>query len=209
MKNNYHHSNGFDNPALPQNGPPNTYKPVPPPKPKNYKPPYKGQGNYGPNDGMIQPPLPYQHGKSHSNPVVRIIFTCLHICSNTILLLFLQQDQRSPTMNTKHDYYYNMPPNSVPNNWHTETAVRYNTTMHGPYDMAPPYESHRHTNISYASRSEITPISQRENAYNMESSDVLEGRLPERPNIVDLQGSREQRGSAFELYRKPMHHNLR
>lgn len=70
MKNNYHHTNGFDNPALQQNGPPNPYKPVPPPKPKNYKPPYKGQGNYGPNEGMIQPPLPYQHGKSHSNPVV-------------------------------------------------------------------------------------------------------------------------------------------
>lgn len=112
-------------------------------------------------------------------------------------------------MNQKHDYYYNMASNSMSNNWHTETAIRYNAAMHGPYDMAPPYESHRHTNISYASRSEITPISQRDSAYNMESADVLEGRLPERPNIVDLQGSREQRGSAFELYRKPIHHNLR
>lgn len=107
-------------------------------------------------------------------------------------------------MNLKQqDYYYNMPPNS----WQTETAIRYNTTMHGPYDMAPPYETHRHTNISYASRSEITPISR--DAYGMENGDVLEGRLPERSNIVDLQGSREQRGSAFELYRKPLHHNLR
>ncbi|KAK5641793.1 hypothetical protein RI129_010340 [Pyrocoelia pectoralis] len=188
MKNNYHHSNGFDNSPLQQNnGPPNAYKPVPPPKPKNYKPPYKNQG-YGPNDGVLQPSMPYQHGKSYSNSM---------------------QDQRSPTMNTKHDYYYNMPPANIPNNWHTETAVRYNSSVHGPYDMAPPYESHRHTNISYASRSEITPISQRDNAYNMESVDVVEARLPERHNIVDLQGSREQRGSAFELYRKPMHHNMR
>ncbi|XP_031353908.1 tight junction protein ZO-1-like isoform X5 [Photinus pyralis] len=180
VKNNYHHSNGFEH----QNGPPNAYKPVPPPKPKNYKPPYKNQG-YGPNDGILQPSVPYQHAKSYSNSM---------------------QDQRSPTMNSKHDYYYNMPP---ANNWHTETAVRYNSSVHGPYDMAPPYDSHRHTNISYASRSEITPISQRDNSYSMESADVVEARLPERHNIVDLQGSREQRGSAFELYRKPMHHNMR
>lgn len=56
--------------------PQNTYKPVPPPKPKNYKPPYKGQpppAYGGGEDGMMQPPLPYQHGKSHSNPVVSFI----------------------------------------------------------------------------------------------------------------------------------------
>lgn len=111
-------------------------------------------------------------------------------------------------MNANHNYYYNMPQNNA-NAWHTETAVRYNTNMHGHYDMAPPYESRRHTSISYASRSEITPISQHENPYGMESNDGLDTRPPERPNIVDLQGSREQRGSAFELYRKPVHHNLR
>ncbi|XP_063904633.1 tight junction protein ZO-1 isoform X4 [Zophobas morio] len=177
------HHNGFDNGPVGHMGPPNGngYKPVPPPKPKNYKPPYKGQqGGYG--DGMVQPPMPtYQHGKSHSNPV----------------------DQRTQNMN----YYYNMPQN---NSWHTETAVRYNSEMHGPYDMAPPYESRRHPSISYASRSEITPIAQHENPYGMEGSDMLmDARPPERNNIVDLQGSREQRGSAFELYRKPVHHNLR
>ncbi|KAK4874165.1 hypothetical protein RN001_013525 [Aquatica leii] len=185
MKNNYHHSNSLDNPGLQQNGPPNVYKPVPPPKPKHYRPPFKNQG-YGGND-VLQPALPYQHGKSYSTPM----------------------DQCSPTLNSKHDYYYNMPPSNMSNSWHTEMAVRYNSTMHPPYDMAPPYESHRHTNISYASRSEITPIAQRDNVYTMENADVVEGRLPERPNIVDLQGSREQRGSAFELYRKPMQHNLR
>lgn len=95
-----------------------------------------------------------------------------------------------------------------PNNWHTETAVRYNANMHEHYDMAPPYESRRHTSISYASRSEITPIAQHDNPYGMDGN-MLDNRPPERPNIVDLQGSREQRGSAFELYRKPVHHNLR
>ncbi|XP_071051834.1 tight junction protein ZO-1 isoform X3 [Onthophagus taurus] len=161
-----------------QNGP-NMYKPIPPPKPKNYKPPYKNQ-SYGPGDGMMQPPLPYQHGKSHSNPV----------------------DQRA---NLHQEYYYNMPQNNVlQNNWHTETAVRYNTNVHGHYDVAPPYER-RHPSISYASRSEIAPISQHD-PY-MDGNEMMDTR-PERPNIVDLQGSREQRGSAFELYRKPLHHNL-
>lgn len=67
MKNPPFH-NGFDN--GPQLGVPNGngYKPVPPPKPKNYKPPYKGQQGY--SEGHPQPPMTnYQHGKSHSNPV--------------------------------------------------------------------------------------------------------------------------------------------
>lgn len=100
------------------------------------------------------------------------------------------------------NYYYNMPQNS----WHTETAVRYNTDVH--YDMAPPYER-RHPSISFASRSEITPIAQP--PYGIDGGEmVMDARPPERTNIVDLQGSREQRGSAFELYRKPVvPHNLR
>lgn len=100
-----------------------------------------------------------------------------------------------------------MPQNA--NNWHTETAIRYNSNIHGHYDMAPPYEARRHTSISYASRSEIAPISQHDGHYNADMGDVLDNRPPEKPNIVDLQSSREQRGSAFELYRKPVHHNLR
>lgn len=88
------------------------------------------------------------------------------------MISYLKQDQRSPGMSPpNHNYYYNMPqqhpqqqqqqhhqqppPMQNSNNWHTETAVRYN--VHGHYDMAPPY---RHTSISYASRSEIAPISQ-------------------------------------------------
>lgn len=89
-------------------------------------------------------------------------FLCFCFVFNSI-----KQDQRSLMMNQppNHNYYYNMPqqqqqqqqppPPPPQNNWHTETAVRYN--VHGHYDMAPPY---RHTSISYASRSEIAPISQ-------------------------------------------------
>lgn len=83
-----HHTNGFDNghmnhgPPPPTNGPTNSYKPIPPPKPKNYKPPYKGQSGGYQHDPMMQPPLPYQHGKSHSNPVV-----CEKLCCYTYFLL--------------------------------------------------------------------------------------------------------------------------
>ncbi|KAJ8928951.1 hypothetical protein NQ314_018413, partial [Rhamnusium bicolor] len=178
------HHNGYDSGPPNHMGPPNgnTYKPIPPPKPKNYKPPYK-QGYTG--DGMVQPPPVYQHGKSHSNPV----------------------DQRNQNMNLSphHNYYYNTPPNHNP--YHTEAAIRY---QGGHYDMAPPYQEspRRHPSISYASRSEITPIAhQHENSYGMEHhpGDILDSRPP----VVDLQGSREQRGSAFELYRKPVGHNMR
>ncbi|KAJ8915042.1 hypothetical protein NQ315_016017 [Exocentrus adspersus] len=179
------HHNGYD-PGPPNHlGPPNgnTYKPVPPPKPKNYKPPYK-QGYAG--DGMVQSPPVHQHGKSHSNPV----------------------DQRNHNMNLSphHNYYYNSPPMNHNNSYHAEPNVRYP----GHYEMAPPYQEspRRHPSISYASRSEITPIAhQHENLYGMEHhpGDILDTRPP----VVDLQGSREQRGSAFELYRKPVGHNMR
>ncbi|CAH1186640.1 unnamed protein product [Phyllotreta striolata] len=182
------HHNGYEqapaNHMGPANG--NTYKPVPPPKPKNYKPPYKPQGGYGGGETAIQPPPVYQHNKSHSNPV----------------------DQRAQNINLSqhhnHNYYYNTPPH----NYHAagDPNARYGPGGGGGghYDMAPPYAEspRRHTSISYASRSEITPIAQHlEGGYG----DVLETRPP----IVDLQGSREQRGSAFELYRKPVGHNLR
>lgn len=61
----------------PPNSPPNSYKPVPPPKPKNYKPPFpqspKAQPTYNDNMNFASPNGGYQHGKSHSNPVVSTI----------------------------------------------------------------------------------------------------------------------------------------
>ncbi|XP_019880421.1 tight junction protein ZO-1 isoform X2 [Aethina tumida] len=176
------HHNGFDSSLQSNQNGNGGYKPVPPPKPKNYKPPYKQ--SY-PGDGMVQSPPVYQHGKSHSNPV----------------------DQRNQNMNmSHHNYYYNTPPH----NYHPDPAMRY---QGGHYDMAPPYQEspRRHPSISYASRSEITSISnmthQHDNPYGMEhhGGDILDSRPP----VVDLQGSREQRGSAFELYRKPVGHNMR
>ncbi|CAH0563619.1 unnamed protein product [Brassicogethes aeneus] len=167
----------------------NGYQDAPPQNGNTYKPvPPPKPKNYKPpynkqqgypGEAMIQPPL-YHHGKSHSNPV----------------------DQRNQGVNmAQHNYYYNTPPHG------------YGGYQGGHYDMAPPYQEspRRHPSISYASRSEITSISnmshQHENPYAMDhhGGDILDSRPP----VVDLQGSREQRGSAFELYRKPIGHNMR
>lgn len=94
------------------------------------------------------------------------------------------------------------------NNWHTETAVRYNSNIHGHYDMSPGYEPRRHTSISYSSRNEMMQMAPQDSYPHMET-EMDPRNMDTRPNIVDLQGSREQRGSAFELYRKPVHHNMR
>lgn len=93
------------------------------------------------------------------------------------------------------------------NNWHTETAVRYNSNIHGHYDMSPNYEQRRHTSISYSSRDMMQMAPQDMPYPHMDNE--MDRNMDTRPNIVDLQGSREQRGSAFELYRKPVHHNMR
>ncbi|KAK9883620.1 hypothetical protein WA026_001793 [Henosepilachna vigintioctopunctata] len=176
-------TNGYD-PQGRHSGhpPPIAYKPVPPPKPKNYKP-YNGSNG----ESMMQhTPNSYQHGKSHSNPVER----------------------GGP--NVPPGYYYNVSANSKHNSsWQgpTNEGMRYSTSQ-GHYDMTPPYDSRRHPGISYACRSEIQPISAMENAHQLYGEDGTPSRPMERP-IVDLQGSREQRGSAFELYRKPVHQNLR
>ncbi|XP_026735632.1 tight junction protein ZO-1-like isoform X9 [Trichoplusia ni] len=135
------------------------YKPVPPPKPKHYRPP----DNHHPRNGSLDPPGPpapgapgppgppgagrgfppaphYSHQHSHSQPAHRP-----HNHNN------YQQQQNM--------YGGQMPPQSP------------------PYSGPPSH--HRAIN------------------------------LPHNPHLIDLAGSREQRGSAFELYRKPQHmHNL-
>ncbi|XP_060522742.1 tight junction protein ZO-1 isoform X2 [Cylas formicarius] len=188
--------NGYDigSPGNPPSMNGNQYKPIPPPKPKNYKPPYK-QGYGGPADGMIQPPPIYQHGKSHSNPV----------------------DPRHQNPNNPHNYYYNSPPPSMLQGGNHHAAPYYpdgGRGVVGHYEMAPSYHHEsprRHPSISYASRSEIAPIAHHDYNTNehhaMGGDPLMENHRP--PAVVDLQGSREQRGSAFELYRKPVGHNLR
>ncbi|XP_037041312.1 tight junction protein ZO-1 isoform X5 [Bradysia coprophila] len=167
-------------PKSPSNGPPNVpFKPVPPPKPKNYRPPMQsGQmhsGNWengepttprSPN-GFFYPPTPSHY--HHSNP------------------------QAAPP-----------PPNPMNNHGqHMSNYSQYSSGNGNHYPPNPPYGMNG--NHSYGG------------PYHHRSPPVL-GNLPQHHpserHALDLAGSREQRGSAFELYRKPQignnghHHNM-
>ncbi|XP_058984988.1 tight junction protein ZO-1 isoform X7 [Musca domestica] len=161
--------------AGPQAAASGPFKPVPPPKPKNYRPPLQNAGNgNGPNqwenqepgsprspNGFYYPPAPQHHHYGQQTP------GSPHANANM-----------QPTYGTNNNY--GPPPNATgypPANGYNGNA----TTHHynggsgtGPY-IAP----HRGM-----------------------------------PPPIDLAGSREQRGSAFELYRKPQigtaghHHNM-
>ncbi|XP_062525414.1 tight junction protein ZO-1 isoform X6 [Bombyx mori] len=121
------------------------YKPVPPPKPKHYRPPDSGMHPRNGSTEPVRPPSPgagrgshYSHQHSLSQPSHR------------------PHNHNYPQQNM---YGGQMPPQSP------------------PYSGPPSH--HRGIN------------------------------LPHNPHLIDLAGSREQRGSAFELYRKPQHmHNL-
>ncbi|XP_072933255.1 uncharacterized protein pyd isoform X4 [Epargyreus clarus] len=132
------------------------YKPVPPPKPKHYRPPdahahtqlpqhTHGQMPHANRNGPVEPPngspgrgaTQYAHAHAHSQP------------ARTHHHAYPQQQM----------YGGQMQPQSP------------------PYSGPPAH--HRAIN------------------------------LPHNPHLIDLAGSREQRGSAFELYRKPQHmHNM-
>ncbi|XP_063372486.1 tight junction protein ZO-1-like isoform X1 [Cydia amplana] len=134
------------------------YKPVPPPKPKHYRPPADQPHPGHPRNGSMDPaaapppgpgprapaPAPYphySHQHSLSQPHHRV------------------QHNSYPQHQQNMSYGGQMPPQSP------------------PYSGPPSH--HRAIN------------------------------LPHNPHLIDLAGSREQRGSAFELYRKPQHmHNI-
>ncbi|KAJ6633312.1 Tight junction protein ZO-1 [Pseudolycoriella hygida] len=165
-------------PKSPSIGPPNIpFKPVPPPKPKNYRPPVQsGQmpsGNWengepttprSPN-GFFYPPTPSHF--HHSNP------------------------QSAPP-----------PPN--PMNHHGQHMQNYSQYNSGNSNHFPQNYGGMNGNHSYGGQYHRSPP-------------VL-GNLPQHHpsdrHALDLAGSREQRGSAFELYRKPQignaghHHNM-
>ncbi|XP_075146706.1 zonula occludens-like protein polychaetoid isoform X3 [Haematobia irritans] len=179
--------NGNMNGSTGPNGAGGPFKPVPPPKPKNYRPPLQNAGNgNGPNqwenqepgsprspNGFYYPPAPQHHhyGQTPGSP---------HTNSNM-----------QPTYGTNNNYG---PPNTP--GYPTANGYNGNATSHhynggsgtGPY-IAP-------------HRGMPPPI-----------GNLPPPHTPERHGL-DLAGSREQRGSAFELYRKPQigtaghHHNM-
>ncbi|XP_076226057.1 zonula occludens-like protein polychaetoid isoform X2 [Nomia melanderi] len=201
----YSRTTDYKSITLPQNKPGgSSYKPIPPPKPKNYRPPQtnvtqpESNGNEGNN-------TPHQHSKSYS-------IATSHVEGNNNV-------QRN-----SGQYYYNIPPpnrhdsnlaNSHHNLSHLSTPAHNHSLSHTHPHCNPPMSTHSHSN----SASQLSlGLSHNRNNVNHNGYVVNNGHNASAQNFptttghnrepsgLDLAGSREQRGSAFELYRKPMHH---
>ncbi|XP_076666859.1 zonula occludens-like protein polychaetoid isoform X1 [Andrena cerasifolii] len=199
----YSRTTDYKSITLPQNKPGGSYKPIPPPKPKNYRPPQtnltqpENNGNEGANT--------HQHSKSYS------IATSHAKGSNNV--------QRNSSQ-----YYYNIPPpsrhdsnlgNSHHNLSHLPAPAHSHSLSHTHPHCSPPIASHSHSNS--ASQLSLGLSHNRNNAnhngylvnngHNASAQNFPASPGHNRePSGLDLAGSREQRGSAFELYRKPVHH---
>ncbi|KAH8250201.1 hypothetical protein KR026_007656 [Drosophila bipectinata] len=188
--------NGSGTPSSNGSGP---FKPVPPPKPKNYRPPVQSGGSSG-SGGTT----PWENGDSGSPRSPNGFYyppTLSHhhygqqptpgSPSNGHMQQAPQQQQQQPTYGGSNGNYGQAPPPQPypPANGYNGNSHHYNGgSGTGPY-IAP-------------HRGMPPPIGN------------LPPHTPER-HALDLAGSREQRGSAFELYRKPQiggaaghHHNM-
>ncbi|KAH8416955.1 hypothetical protein KR222_000176 [Zaprionus bogoriensis] len=191
--------NGSATPSSNGSGP---FKPVPPPKPKNYRPPVQSGGSSG-SGGTT----PWENGDSGSPRSPNGFYY--------------------PPTPSHHHYGQQTPAPGSPHqgqasNGHMQQATY--GASNGNYGQAPPPQQQQQQQ-QYAS-----------NGYNGNSHHYNGGsgtgpyiaphrgmppaignlppHTPER-HALDLAGSREQRGSAFELYRKPQigaavghHHNM-
>ncbi|XP_076166629.1 zonula occludens-like protein polychaetoid isoform X2 [Ptiloglossa arizonensis] len=200
----YSRTTDYKSITLPQNKPGGSYKPIPPPKPKNYRPPQTNltqQENNG-NDGSNT----HQHSKSYS-------IATSHVEGNNNV-------QRN-----SGQYYYNIPPpnrhdsnlgNSHHNLSHLSTPAHNHSLSHTHAHCSPPISAaHSHSNS--ASQLSLGLSHNRNNVnhngyvgnngHNVPAQNFPTSPGHNRePSGLDLAGSREQRGSAFELYRKPVHH---
>ncbi|XP_029179116.1 tight junction protein ZO-2 isoform X3 [Nylanderia fulva] len=208
----YSRSTDYKSIPMPQNKPGGTYKPVPPPKPKNYRPPQASLGqtteNNG-NDGNNS----YQHSKSYS-----------------IATSHVHNGVESNVQRNSGQYYYNIPPpgrynegnlvNSHHNLSHLATPTHSHSLSHShahSHSSPPVTTAHSHSNSAGQISLGLT-----HNRNSTNHNGYMHGNNPHapagsaypsanaghnrEPSALDLAGSREQRGSAFELYRKPVHH---
>lgn len=129
-------------------------------------------------------------------------------------------------------YYYNITPanRSLPNEYssnsnhshnHTSPASLGHNTSHSHPMSSPSMMSHSHSNSSGQiglthsphNRNNMINGHSHSNSHSgvtLQNSTAINNAHNRDSNGLDLAGSREQRGSAFELYRKPLHHhNLR
>ncbi|KYQ56669.1 Tight junction protein ZO-1 [Trachymyrmex zeteki] len=210
----YNRSTDYKSIPISQNKPPGTYKPIPPPKPKNYRPPQVSlaQTETNGNDGSNS----YQHSKSYS-------IATSHVHNGV--------ESNSNVQRNSGQYYYNIPPpgrhndgnivNSHHNLSHLTSPTHSHSLSHTHSHSSPPVTTtHSHSN-STGQISLGLPHnrnSTNHNGYMHGNNHTPAGPLypsanpghNREPSGLDLAGSREQRGSAFELYRKPVHHyNMR
>nr|XP_036229502.1 uncharacterized protein LOC106622754 isoform X3 [Bactrocera oleae] len=162
------------------------FKPVPPPKPKNYRPPMQGGNNTG----------QWESGDSSSPRSPNGFFY-------------------SP-MTASHHHYSQQTPGSPGHGNNNNNNMQPTYSSGGNYVQqsqypAPPvngYVGNHHYNGGSGTGPYIAP-------HRGMPAPIgnIPSHTPER-NPLDLAGSREQRGSAFELYRKPQigttghHHNM-
>ncbi|XP_034488626.1 uncharacterized protein LOC117792552 isoform X3 [Drosophila innubila] len=190
--------NGSATPSSNGSGP---FKPVPPPKPKNYRPPVQSGGSSG-SGGTT----PWENGDSGSPRSPNGFYyppTPSHH----------HYGQQTPAPGSPHQ--------GQPSNGHMQQQPTYGAS-NGNYGQAPPQQQQQqyppangyngnshHYNGGSGTGPYIAPHRGMPPAIGN-----LPPHTPER-HALDLAGSREQRGSAFELYRKPQigaavghHHNM-
>ncbi|XP_036148879.1 tight junction protein ZO-2 isoform X2 [Monomorium pharaonis] len=210
----YSRSTDYKSIPISQNKPAGAYKPIPPPKPKNYRPPQAplGQMENNGNDGNNS----YQHSKSYS-------IATSHVHNGV--------ESNSNVQRNSGQYYYNiLPPgrhnegnivNSHHNLSHLTQPTHSHSLSHTHSHSSPPVTTtHSHSNSTSQISLGLTHNrnNTNHNGYMHGNSHASAGPLypavnpghNREPSGLDLAGSREQRGSAFELYRKPVHHyNMR
>ncbi|XP_077281973.1 zonula occludens-like protein polychaetoid isoform X3 [Temnothorax americanus] len=206
----YSRSTDYKSIPISQNKPAGTYKPIPPPKPKNYRPPQTslGQTENNGNDASNS----YQHSKSYS-------IATSHVHNGV--------ESNSNVQRNSGQYYYNIPPpgrhnegnivNSHHNLSHLTSPTHSHSLSHTHSHSSPPVTTtHSHSNSTGQISLGLTHNrnSTNHNGYmhsnnHAPASSLYPSANPghnREPSGLDLAGSREQRGSAFELYRKPVHH---
>ncbi|XP_039495048.1 tight junction protein ZO-1 isoform X3 [Drosophila santomea] len=187
--------NGSGTPSSNGSGP---FKPVPPPKPKNYRPPVQSGGSSG-SGGTT----PWENGDSGSPRSPNGFYY--------------------PPTPSHHHYGQQATPGS-PSNGHMQPPPPQQQQptyggSNGTYGQAPPPQPYPQANgyngngHHYNGGSGTGPYIAPHRGMPPPIGN-LPPHTPER-HALDLAGSREQRGSAFELYRKPQigataghHHNM-
>ncbi|XP_051169502.1 tight junction protein ZO-2 isoform X4 [Leptopilina boulardi] len=192
-----------------QGKPGGTYKPVPPPKPKNYRPPQQQNIVQDENGGSNL----YQHAKSYS-------IATSHVINGT--------ENGGSVQRNSGQYYYNIPPPNRSNesysmnsnhttNYASPPTHNYSLSHSHPHS-SPPMMTHSHSNsasqIGMGHTHNRNTMNHNGHSHSnshggnsgQNSNSANSGHNRE-PSGLDLAGSREQRGSAFELYRKPLHHH--